>query len=328
MELEYPIIILIAVIAIVISLFLKKKKVKYKTGVKKANLKFLENNSYYKRKKGLYKTLSVLLIIVCILLILSTSVLSARLVKRTSKDETYNRDIMLCMDVSTSVDALNKDVVLALRNTVDKLSNDRFGISVFNITSITLSPLTGDYKYVSSILEMIAKSIDSTYSDGFYTKNYLTEGTASMDDYEVRQGSSFVGEGLVTCANHFDKSDKNRTKVIILTTDNEVQGTPLITLKEGAEYCKRNNIIVYGIGIEGIKSSMKSGFKSDIELTGGKYFDIKENSSNIIREIDSLEKTRLENTMSITKTDMPEILFIITLVLSMIVLIIDWRLKV
>ena len=328
MEIAYPIIIFISIIIIIISFFISRKKEKYKGGIKKANLRFLENNSYYKRKKNLYKLLSTVLKIVCIMLIISTSFLSARLVKRTNKDEVYNRDIVLCMDVSSSVNDLNKDVVVSLNNTVDKLSTDRFAISVFNITSVTLSPLTGDYKYISYVLDLIAKSIDSSFDDGFYTRNYLTAGTASLEDADIRGGSSFVGEGLTTCASHFDKNDKNRTKVIILTTDNEVQGTPLITLKEGAEYCKRNNIVVYGIGVKGIKSDMKNDFKSSVEITGGKYFDIEESSSKIISEIDQLEKTRLENTLSISKSDTPEVIFIITLILAITVLVIDWRLKV
>ncbi len=252
------------------------------------------------------------------------------MVKVTITDEKqYNRDIVLCMDVSASVNDLNKEIVKSLKETVESLSKERFGISVFNITSVTLSPLTSDYSYVSSILDKIVKSIDSGYLDGFYIKNYLTSGTSSLDDYNKRGGSSFVGEGLVTCASHFDKKDKERTKVIILTTDNEVQGTPLITLAEAGDYCKRNNIIIYGIGTKGIKNAMRTDFKAAIEKTGGVYFDISNNSAKgVIKEINSLQASILDANRKVNRNDIPEALFIITFILAFIIFIIDWRMKV
>lgn len=331
MEIKYPIIIIISCILILGTFLIKKKKEeKYSKGTKKANLTFLNNSSYFKKKKRVYKLVSISLKVICIMLILVTSILTSRIVKVTVTEDTlYNRDIMLCMDVSASVNTLNKDIVNALRETVEKLSKERFGISVFNITSVTLSPLTSDYYYIANILAMITKSIESGYKDGFYIANYLTQGTAYMEDYEVRQGSSFVGEGLVTCAKHFDKKDDTRTKVIILTTDNEVQGTPLITLSEAGDYCKRNNIIVYGIGTKGIDSELRQDFKSSVEKTGGKYFDISMTSAGeVIKEINSLQKTAMDSGKKVNRTDLPQISFIITMFLAVVIFIIDWRMKV
>ena len=330
MEIKYPIIIILSILLIIGTFFIKKKNEKYKTGVKKANLFFLNNSKYYKKKKRVYKYFSIILKVFCILLIIVTSILTSRLVKvTTSEDKLYNRDIVLCMDVSSSVDSLNKDIVESLKDTVDNLSKERFGISVFNITSVTLSPLTSDYNYIENVLDMITKSLDSGYKEGFYVGNYLTQGTAYMEDYEIRGGSSFIGEGLVTCANHFDKNDKDRTKVIILTTDNEVQGTPLITLSEAGDYCKRNNIVVYGIGTKGIQSDLRTDFKSSIEKTGGKYFDISNSSSKeIISEINTLQKTAMDSGKKVNRRDVPQVLFIITLILALIVFIIDWRMKI
>ncbi len=330
MEIKYPIIIIISILLIIATFFIKKKNEKYSKGTKKANLFFLNNSSYFKRKKRVYKIVSSLLKVVCIILVIVTSFLTARLVKvTTTEDKLYNRDIVLCMDVSASVNTLNKEIVESLQETVNKLSKERFGISVFNITSVTLSPLTSDYTYISYILGMITKSIESGYKDGFYVGGYLTQGTAYQEDFDVRGGSSFIGEGLVTCANHFDKNDKDRTKVIILTTDNEVQGTPMITLSEAGDYCKRNDIIVYGIGTKGIKSDLREDFKTSIEKTGGKYFDISNSSAkNIISEINSLQKTAIDAGKKVSRTDIPQAFFIATLFLAIVVFVIDWRMKV
>ena len=331
MEIKYPIIIIISCILVLGTFLIKKRKEeKYSKGTKKANLSFLNNSSYFKKKKRVYQLVSISLKVICILLIVATSVLTSRVIKVTVTEDTlYNRDIMLCMDVSASVNTLNKDIVNSLKETVEKLSKERFGISVFNITSITLSPLTSDYNYISNVLSMITKSIESGYKDGVYVANYLTQGTAYMEDYDIRQGSSFIGEGLVTCAKHFDKNDDERTKVVILTTDNEVQGKPLITLQEAGDYCKRNNIIVYGIGTKGIDSELRQDFKTAVEKTGGKYFDISMSSAGeIIREINSLQKTAIDSGKKVNRTDLPQVFFIITMVLAVVIFIIDWRMKV
>lgn len=329
MEIKYPVIIIISLVLIGSTFLIKKKDVKYQDGVKKANISFLKNNSYFKKKKMLYKYVSLSLKVGCILLIILTSILTSRLVKvKVSEDKFYNRDVFLCMDVSQSVNTLNLDIVKSLKETVKSLNKERFGISVFNITSITLTPLTSDYIYVLNILDNIVKSIESGYKDGFYIANYLTAGTASLDDYSIRMGSSFVGEGLVTCANHFDKNDKDRTKVIIFTTDNDVQGIPLITLEEAGDYCRRNNIIVYGIGTSSIKDDLRKELKKVVEKTGGKYYDSSSTSaSGIIKDIEALQKTEISSNKKISRTDTPGVLFFFVLLLSIGIFIIDWRMK-
>jgi hypothetical protein len=330
MEIKYPIIIFLSLVLIVATYFIKKKDVKYEDGIKKANISFLNNNSYYKKKKMIYKYISLSLKVGCIILIILASFLTSRLVKVTvTEDKFYNRDVVLCMDVSLSVNDLNLEIVKSLKETVEKLNKERYGISVFNITSVTLTPLTSDYNYILSILDNIAKSIESGYKEGFYIANYLTQGTTYLEDFKIRGGSSFIGEGLATCAKHFDKKEKDRTKVIILTTDNEVQGTPLITLEEAGDYCKRNNIIVYGIGTKGIKRDLREEFKNVVEKTGGKYYDISNNSaSSIIDDIDNLQKTSINSNKKVNRTDMPQVLFSLVLIFSIMIFIIDWRMKI
>ena len=51
MEIKYPVIIIISLVFIGSTFLIKKKDVKYQDGVKKANISFLKNNSYFKTKK-------------------------------------------------------------------------------------------------------------------------------------------------------------------------------------------------------------------------------------------------------------------------------------
>ncbi len=332
MELKYPYMIIIVIILIIgyFKLF-KKNKIKYTNGSKIANTHYLKNTEYYKTKMNQYKMIKKVMLFLFAIAICCSTLLMARLEKITTTNTTqYNRDIILCMDVSTSVDELNIELIESLKNTVKQLKGERFGISIFNSSSVVLVPLTDDYDYVTNVLNEIKKSIQSHYSTGyknytnddyFYIRNYLYSGTSEGSE---TRGSSLIGDGLASCVYNFSNSNTNRTRIIVFSTDNDLAGTPIVSLDKAASISKSKNIKVFGIGTKVMQPNDKTQFKSAMEKTGGKFYEHSQTTVNhIIEDIESTSKSLLKNKIETKKIDIPQIPFIILFISILGIMIIS-----
>lgn len=328
MELRYPFLLIIVGIVLIINFILfKKKKVNFENGSKIANTSYLRNTDYFKKRLHKYNMFVKILIFCCYFSILICSILICRMaIVKVVNKEAYNRDIFLCMDISGSVNNLNEQVVDNLVSTVNSLQGERFGVSIFNTSSVTLSPLTDDYNYVTNILKTIKKSIDfdyksddSKFSDFMTYASYLTRGT--LEGNEVR-GSSLIGDGLATCVYNFNNLEKERSRIIIFTTDNDLAGTPMVELLDAARIAKKYNIKVFGIGTQNISKKNKDEFKKAVEITGGKFYENStESVSSIISDIEKTSKSLLKDNIEIKRTDIPEIPFIILFITILILII-------
>lgn len=329
MELRYPFVIVILVLLVIASFFLfKNKKKNYTAGSKIANTHYVKNTSYFKKKLKEYKIMITLIQVACIIGIISSIVLISRLARvETTNMNEYNRDIFLCMDVSSSVDDLNLELVETLKDTVTSLKGERFGISIFNSSSVILVPLTDDYDYVASILDKIKTSIEvnnnissisSDDKDYFYYRNYVLSGTLEGNE---QRGSSLIGDGLTSCVYSFSNLEEERTRIIIFTTDNDLAGTPLVTLDKAAQISKKNGIKVFGIGTKLMYSKDKTEYENAVLATGGKFY-LHSNSTvgDIVSDIESTSKSLLKDQVITKKIDMPQVPFLI-LVLSVFALI-------
>ena len=112
MDLKYRIVVYLGIlVAAIVALlfFLRKKKDKdYEAGVKVANTYLLDQEPYFATKKKLYKIFSIALIFFWVLSVVCGCFLLARPYRRELvTEEKYCRDIILCLDVSTSVDEVN-----------------------------------------------------------------------------------------------------------------------------------------------------------------------------------------------------------------------------
>ncbi len=324
MELRYPILMIIIIILIILYLvFFKRKKCKYTNGTKIANTEYIKNTDYYQKRLKIYNILKRILYILFGSGIIASIVLITRLAKvETQNTFQYNRDIFLCMDVSSSVDELNLEIVKTLENTVKELNGERFGISIFNTSSVILTPLTDDYDYVIETLELIGEAIEavndtttsiSDYDNYLYLANYIISGT--LDGLESR-GTSLIGDGLASCVYDFSNlEDTDRTRIIILSTDNELAGSPLVTLETAAKISNSKKVKVYGIGTKYMSQENSLSFKSAVESTGGKYYEHSSKTvDNIVSDIDNTSKSLLQNQVETKVLDIPEIPFIILLI--------------
>jgi Ca-activated chloride channel family protein len=204
-------------------------------------------------------------------------------------------DIVLAMDISGSMLALDlkPDRLEASKNVamdfISKRKNDRVGLVIFAGESFTQCPLTTDHNVLINLFKDVKSGI-------------VDDGTA-------------IGMGLATAVNRL-KESKAISKVIILLTDG-VNNTGMIPPLTAAEIAQKFGIRVYtiGVGTEGLAPypfQTPFGIQyQDIEvkidektlqdiatLTEGKYFRATNNNSlkNIYKDIDSLEKSKIEVT--------------------------------
>ncbi len=325
-----PIILLIILIPF-------KRKSKYKEGKKVANTSLLEETDYFKKLYKEYKILSLLGAASFVVAMIMGWFMLARPARvDTVSPEIHNRDIMLCMDISNSVDELNLDICDELKTVVEELDGECFGITIFNGQAVLLVPLTNDYQYVLDSLDALKASfeasmdLDADFSSYFYNDydakayHYKFEGTLA------EEGSSFIGDGLASALYNFPDLEKNndRSRMIIFTTDNELNGEPYVTVEEAAELCKKNDVKVFGIAPENIVD--ENAFKTAMRSTGGGYY--RATSSKAYKElVEDIKKT--ETSLSGIKqtetriTDQPESLFVWMMICVGVYFVISKKIK-
>lgn len=319
MELAYPWILGIGVVVlIVLSIFRWRGESAYTEGKKVANASLVEQTALYQKLRRQYKIFMTIALISLWLAALCGFILLSRPAKvEQVNTELRNRDIFMCMDISSSVDELNIKMCSELKEVVKKLNGERFGITIFNAKSVLLVPLTNDYEYVLDTLDQLEASLqestkleDDEYdilSDDFdYALYYYKyEGTLSEN------GSSYIGDGLASCLYNFPDLTENtdRSRIIIFTTDNELNGTPYVTLEEATSLCAKNDVKVFAIAPDNIVD--EETFKSSVENTGGKYYrsTSKDVYENLIEDIEET-KTSAMNKVETIIYDQPQAAFV------------------
>jgi len=333
-----PWVLYVGVVVLVLFFFFPIKKKKTEESRKVANTELLEGTAYFKKLYMEYKLLSVLAMLCLLGAIIIGLALVARPVKMdTVSQEIYNRDIFICMDVSSSVDKLNVKLCDELKTVVEEFRGERIGITIFNGKSVLLVPLTDDYQYIMDTLDILKKSFKdsirssrnpvavatSAFQHSMY-RYYLYEGT--LDD----EGSSYIGDGLASALYSFPdlETNKERSRLILFTTDNDLNGEPMVTVEEAAELCKKNEVKVFAVAPKDIVD--ENTFKVLMENTDGGYY--KATSSRVYKQlIEDIKKTDASSS-GIHKTetriaDQPQTLFVWMLICLFGYFVISIRLK-
>ncbi|ROL56021.1 VWA domain-containing protein [Bacteroidetes/Chlorobi group bacterium Naka2016] len=216
--------------------------------------------------------------------------------------ETEGIDIVITLDISGSMlaeDFKPNRLEAAKRITekfIDARKNDRIGLVIFSAKSFTQCPITIDHAVLKNLLKQIKSGL-------------IEDGTA-------------IGMGLATAVDRL-KDSKAKSRVVILLTDG-INNTGIISPLTAAELAKNFGIRVYTIGVGTIGKApypFQTPFgiqymNVDVEIdepllkdianaTGGKYFRATDNKSleKIYNEIDSMEKTKIKQTVFTLFTD-------------------------
>ncbi len=346
MELMYPNFIklgipILAVAVLILHIIPAPGKKDYTGGIRTGAASLISSLPVFRRVSRCGKILSLL----CELFIIGAIVSSLFLLARPYKTEkmkigVQKRDIILCLDVSYSLYELNYELADYLEEVVTQLQGDRFGITIFNTSSVVYSPLTDDYSYVVTRLEELENyfTLQKEYEemippgdwitfdtdeewDAYYDLDnrlaYIEAGTL-VNNHE--RGSSLIGEGLASALYSFPSiGDESRTRIIILATDNadasKVQEIP--DLAGAGALCEKNDVTVFAIFpsedayFSDYTVSDYEGFKADlracVENTGGElYVQSKaETVSSIVEEIRSHEAMAVDDIITEIRTDTP-----------------------
>ena len=309
MEIRYPIVLVIFIALFFVIVFYKGKK-KDDNNKKVANTHFIKNTDFYKSIVNKYKTIIYIVFGLLFLSVLGASLLTSRVITTsTHSNKIYDRDIMLCLDVSGSMSELDEEIIRAYGSIVDNMHGERFGIVIFDNSAYKLLPLTDDYDYVKDVIDKSIKAFNGMDTGDYKVADYIYEGTFEGE------GSSIVGDGLASCVLSFPKLDEERSRIIILGTDNYVSGPQIITVPEAGKLAKKYKISIYPLDPEGYNGKEAKELQDIATLTGGKYYTIKDTkqTNDIVKSIEEKEKSVRETSPTSSSTDHPEVPLIIIL---------------
>lgn len=204
-------------------------------------------------------------------------------------------DIVLVLDISGSMLAedFSPNRLSAAKQVAEEFlngrTNDRIGLVIFSAESFTQCPLTTDYPVLINLLREVKNGM-------------IADGTA-------------IGLALANGVNRL-KDSKAKSKVMVLLTDgvnNRGEIDPITAAKIAATYGIR--VYTVGVGAQGqapFPVQTPFGVRRQLipvdldektlttvaEMTGGKYFRATDNKNlrTIYKEIDQLEKTKIEVT--------------------------------
>ncbi len=211
------------------------------------------------------------------------------------KNKNYGRDIMLVMDISTSMREpdfiLNRQridrltaVKLAADNFIQQRQNDRIGLVLFGTRAYLQSPVTFDRKSVREILWSMEAGMAGN--------------------------STSIGDALGLALKNIRNDDGTKDKIIILLTDGENNDGSL-SLPQAINLAKNEQVKIYTIGVGSQQAFVDSffgirlsgndvdeeGLKQLAAETQGSYFRANdtEGLKKIYEEINRLEPSANDN---------------------------------
>lgn len=304
----------LATLAFAIALHMARntKARKYEGGIKAANTRYAKAlPEYAARKRRLKAAMTVVEGCVIAGLLSSFAIMARPAAVLTEEGDAKKRDIFLCLDVSYSIFAQNEQLVDSLKDVVAGLDGERFGITIFNCSSVMYVPMTDDYEYImeqldtlNSYFKMQAVVVQEELQfygdepmnmppvDEELLREYKDDPlafTGRMTEVEggvlngSSRGSSLIGEGLATCLYSFPHlDDEDRTRIIILSTDNDPAAfTEDVSLKGAGDLCAKHNVTLYGIfpseedlpsGHSGSYDGAEREFESICNAANGKLY--------------------------------------------------------
>ncbi|MEO0095683.1 MAG: VWA domain-containing protein [candidate division WOR-3 bacterium] len=195
---------------------------------RKGAIKFSDTGFFKNYKMGnIFKYFSIALNTLILILIV-ISLARPQKGRVYEESETRGVDIMLCLDISGTMQAedfspKNRLYVAKERakEFISKRTGDRIGLVIFAVTSMTQCPLTNDHKILLDLLDRI--------------------------DYGIIQDGTAIGMGLATAVARL-KDSKAKEKIVILLTDG-INNAGEIDPITAAKLAQAHNIKVYCIGV-------------------------------------------------------------------------------
>ncbi|WP_298038194.1 VWA domain-containing protein [uncultured Microbacterium sp.] len=247
-------------------------------------------------------------------------VIAARpLSSQTIQPVNTSRDIMLCLDVSGSMSDVDVEVLTVFEELLDGFEGERIGLTIFNSSPVQVFPLTDDYDFIRTHLESIRSSFD-----------YMDEIPEHWVGTLNGPGASLIGDGLASCAMRFDHLDDERSRSIILATDNEVAGASIVTLQEAADYASSVGVRVFALNpVQDIDAGPGDELVAAARSTGGESYGLRETTTvaDIIADVEEQDATELRGQAQVVWADTPNAWIAVLLVLGLAFIVLMWRVR-
>ena len=261
---------------------------------------------------------------VIVLILLAFALARPQKVEKGAVPPTEGIDIMLCLDTSYSMAAMDFDpynrldaAKTAATDFIRKRANDRIGMVIFGGVAVLSCPLTLDYQ---SMLELLDSSVINMTG---------VDGTA-------------LGDALITSVNHL-KDSKAKSKIIILLTDGRSNVGMITDPVMAAKTAQAYNIKIYTIGTAtkgaariptGNPAQPYATINDDLDeatlmevaaRTGGEFYRAGNflELQKIYEKIDTLEKTKFEVKTFVNYTDLYLFFLVPALILAALIFILE-----
>jgi len=230
-----------------------------------------------------------------------------------------SRDIMLCLDVSGSMSEVDVEVLSVFEELLDGFEGERIGLTIFNSSPVQVFPLTDDYDFVRTHLQSIRESFD-------YLEDIPEHWVGTLNG----PGASLIGDGLASCAMRFDHLDDERSRSIILATDNELAGASIVSLEEAANYAASVGVRVFALNpVQGVNTEISDELVSAAQSTGGEAYGLRETTTvaDIIADVQEQDATELRGQAQVVWTDTPNLWIAVLFVLGLGFVLLMWRVR-
>lgn len=285
-------------------------------------------------------------------LLVSAVAAAARPVELTTiRPEQRNRDIMLCLDTSGSMSSADAAVVEVFTALANEFDGERIGLTIFDSSAVQVFPLTDDYQYVQEQLTLAKDAFDGNPgSAGF------------LDGTWNGRGSSLIGDGLASCVNGFPGTgsgsagpditgsasgstasgspgsggtdSQQRSRSVVLATDNYLSGDPIFTLEEAGALARDAGVRVYALNPGDFDYGPGPGqpgarLRAAAETSGGAYYplDGPDAVAGIVRRVQETEASAMLGAPRAVVSDRPDLPLAIALLSGLVLAGASWRLR-
>ncbi|GGA58822.1 hypothetical protein GCM10011490_05980 [Pseudoclavibacter endophyticus] len=268
--------------------------------------------------------LSVAAVALAVVLV-TTAVASGRWIyQQIETPEKFNRDIVLCLDISGSMIDYDVEVIDRYLEMLPGFDGERMALMLWDSTAAEVFPLTDDYAFVETQLTEVRDQMAAASGAGIGGSDTFTYGTQNAP------GASLVGDGLASCVLAFDgDTEDGRSRSVIFATDNAVNGSPIISLPDAASFAQSQEVKVYGLDANTYEDAFADEYRTAVVQNGGLYYKLTDTASvkGIVDEITSDQTSLMQGAPQVLVVDRPAGWLIIMLVGFTVYLVIVWRVR-
>lgn len=233
--------------------------------------------------------------------------------RESVSSEMGDRDIVLCLDASGSMLPYDSEILENFQEMVEEFEGERISLQLWSAQTETKFPLTDDYALADRTLAEAAKLINQGYirPEGDYVlvtpelQEYL-KGVEAPDEEMV---SSLIGDGLASCVLGFDLLDEDRTRIVVLATDNEAMGPQIYSLQQAVDFADEQDVHIIALypSVMGAVTTEGEEMKALVEESGGEFYNMDDPAAvdGIIDSITEEDLTFSAQGSQIIETDKP-----------------------